>query len=403
MQGGWKSRQTVQQEEGLDPEREMQNIEEYNRRMGAIDKQGQASVQEANFNPDEPRDERGRWNDADGKDTAQAMQDYYAKVQKSAKELAEAQRKYDEALAQRDAQAKASGEMTMEDRRRGALQLKIRLARLEGKLLDDPDSSSAYDWSKQSAWLEARIKKLENPLYRIEKSGELVDDSVVRSVAGELWRAQRRLQWDALDKPPGIQSREEFERQQDMIEPGRKGLLAPGQAGDIDPIDLIAQLGVGWVFKPPVPRPGPSQGPVPPKPPPEPPLLRAPDLEARADTVRKYLAGQDTRLGKQILKGKKNIAVGEVRLGEESYSLQAVSGQTDPEGFTKFVPNEERSLKAGGAGKYIRDVDSEAKILEQTMQMTNPESTGTIRIFTEKKPCDACNSSLTISTNTGPE
>jgi hypothetical protein len=30
VQGGWKSRETAQQEEGLDPLREMQNIEEYN-------------------------------------------------------------------------------------------------------------------------------------------------------------------------------------------------------------------------------------------------------------------------------------------------------------------------------------------------------------------------------------
>src|SRR5262249_18837854 len=61
VQGGWKSRQTVQQEEGLDPEREMQNIEEYSRRMGQADKEGPAPLQEANFNPNEPRDWHGRW------------------------------------------------------------------------------------------------------------------------------------------------------------------------------------------------------------------------------------------------------------------------------------------------------------------------------------------------------
>ncbi len=76
VQGGWKSRQTVQQEEGLDPEREMQNIEEYNRRMGAAEKQGPAQVQEANFNPDEPRDERGRWTkDSEESPTAPAPRD----------------------------------------------------------------------------------------------------------------------------------------------------------------------------------------------------------------------------------------------------------------------------------------------------------------------------------------
>jgi hypothetical protein len=81
VQGGWKSRQTVQQEEGLDPQRELQNIEEYNRRMGAGEKSSPAPVQEANFNPNEPRDKRGRWTkvgsgghqeptDASGKDLA---------------------------------------------------------------------------------------------------------------------------------------------------------------------------------------------------------------------------------------------------------------------------------------------------------------------------------------------
>src|SRR5713226_8794437 len=61
VEGGWKSRQTVQQEEGLDPQRELQNIEDYNRRMGTGDKTGSVPVHEANFNANEPRDERGRW------------------------------------------------------------------------------------------------------------------------------------------------------------------------------------------------------------------------------------------------------------------------------------------------------------------------------------------------------
>jgi hypothetical protein len=66
VQGGWKSRQTVQQEEGLDPQREQQNIEDYNRRMGTGDKSDPVPVHEANFNPNEPRDERGRWTKSGG-------------------------------------------------------------------------------------------------------------------------------------------------------------------------------------------------------------------------------------------------------------------------------------------------------------------------------------------------
>jgi len=64
VQGGWKSRQTVQQEEGLDPEQEMRNIEEYDerfRRGGQGDKSGPVPVHEADFNPDEPRNPHGEW------------------------------------------------------------------------------------------------------------------------------------------------------------------------------------------------------------------------------------------------------------------------------------------------------------------------------------------------------
>ena len=64
VQGGWRSRQTVQQEEGLDPEQEMRNIEEYDERFGRGgqgDKSGPVPVLEADFNPDEPRNPHGEW------------------------------------------------------------------------------------------------------------------------------------------------------------------------------------------------------------------------------------------------------------------------------------------------------------------------------------------------------
>ena len=65
--GGWKSRQTVQQEEGLDPEQEMQNIEAYNERFGQGGsgaqggKPGPVTVREYNFDPSQPRDRFGKW------------------------------------------------------------------------------------------------------------------------------------------------------------------------------------------------------------------------------------------------------------------------------------------------------------------------------------------------------
>jgi len=66
--GGWKSRQTVQQEEGLDPEQEMQNIEAYNERFGNADKPGIGGklvpVQEHHFNPSQLRNRFGQWTKA---------------------------------------------------------------------------------------------------------------------------------------------------------------------------------------------------------------------------------------------------------------------------------------------------------------------------------------------------
>src|SRR5208337_5392254 len=65
--GGWKSRQTVQQEEGLDPQQEMQNIEAYNERFGQGGsgaqggKPGPVTVQEYNVDPSQPRDRFGKW------------------------------------------------------------------------------------------------------------------------------------------------------------------------------------------------------------------------------------------------------------------------------------------------------------------------------------------------------
>ncbi len=48
----------------------------------------------------------------------------------------------------------------------------------------------------------------------------------------------------------------------------------------------------------------------------------------------------------------------------------------------------------GGHGTFLRDVDAEAKILEQTFQMTGPETKGTLRLFTERDPCSACSEAL---------
>ena len=75
-----------------------------------------------------------------------------------------------------------------------------------------------------------------------------------RRLAFDGWAVLRKVQ---LRKPDDVITKEEFDELQDLIEPGNKGLKTPSQAGDlIDPVELGAELAVGWVFKPPEPLPG---------------------------------------------------------------------------------------------------------------------------------------------------
>src|SRR5262249_23639685 len=134
------------------------------------------------------------------------------------------------------------------------------------------------------------------------------------------------------------------------------------------------------------------------------PVLRAQDLEAKAQQARDFLSSQRGDVGKRFRRidrsGKPggNVAVGELTVDGRPTPLQAFSGTEDIEGqFAKYVPNDKRKLGAGGAKSsrdapgYVRDLDSEAKILEHALDMTSPESkAASLRLFTEREPCDAC-------------
>lgn len=115
----------------------------------------------------------------------------------------------------------------------------------------------------------------------------------------------------------------------------------------------------------------------------------------RAATLRRFLAFSEdvpTVVRKKFGKGRGNVAVSKLDADGEVSDIVAISGEVDVDGFAPYIPNDERRLKAGGAGhgRYLRDVDAEAKILEQTLNMTTDDSTGVLRIFTELPMCDGC-------------
>ncbi|HLN30405.1 MAG TPA: hypothetical protein VK395_21865 [Gemmataceae bacterium] len=337
--GGWKSRQTVQQEEGLDPEQEMQNIEAYNERFGQggqggpSGKAGPVPVHEANFNPNEPRDKRGRWTkdavggtsgaeenpngsteffplgisqvvnaggDEDGtqkgpqsehaetknnphhptpelnpvksptRDRApwigspKNMEEYYERVEEAFDDALSAQFRYEQLLVAREEKAKVAGEMTMPDRLAASNRLEMRLAKLEAERLARDPSPWLQVWygidPEQPSTAEANLKLLisefRDPTYKMVHGAPQVDSELryARRLAFDGWAVLRRVQ---LRKPDDVITKEEFDELQDLIEPGNKGLKTPSQAGDlIDPVELAAELAVGWVFKPPEALPG---------------------------------------------------------------------------------------------------------------------------------------------------
>ena len=118
------------------------------------------------------------------------------------------------------------------------------------------------------------------------------------------------------------------------------------------------------------------------------------NMTNEAQTYRSYLSSDLSGLEKKtrldILRGGKNIGIGELEIGGKTTRVPAFSGQADVPNFAPYVQNENRVLQVGGHGKYLRDVDSEAKILEKMMSMTTTETAGTLRVFSEIPVCPAC-------------
>jgi hypothetical protein len=113
-----------------------------------------------------------------------------------------------------------------------------------------------------------------------------------------------------------------------------------------------------------------------------------------AKDYRSYLGSRVSGLNHanrtDILRGGKNIAISDLEIAGKTIRVPAFSGPANAAGFAPFVPNESRVLQVGGAGKFLRDLDAEAKILEKVLSMTTPETTGTLRVFSEIPVCPAC-------------
>ena len=100
-----------------------------------------------------------------------------------------------------------------------------------------------------------------------------------------------------------------------------------------------------------------------------------------------------------------NIAFAECKIDGKDYKINSLSCREKPnkqlceklKGFAPFFKNDERQLKAikasapGKPGEgYLRDGDTEGKILEQIIRQTTDKSAGTIRLFTQRLVCDSC-------------
>ena len=103
------------------------------------------------------------------------------------------------------------------------------------------------------------------------------------------------------------------------------------------------------------------------------------------------------KIKRKFEKGGANIAFAEYNIDGKANKIDSFSGKMNLKGFAPYVENDKRQLKAKEAsapGKpgegYLRDADTEGKILEQIIRQTTDKSAGTIRLFTQRLVCDSC-------------
>ncbi|MEV4154931.1 deaminase domain-containing protein [Nocardia salmonicida] len=103
-----------------------------------------------------------------------------------------------------------------------------------------------------------------------------------------------------------------------------------------------------------------------------------------AQKVRERLAASG-----ETIKKSRNVAVARGEINGQQISLDAVSGDDSPTGTVSKPENP--VLKPESDDKLtVRPTDSEFKILDSLAQQLEPGATGTINLYTEREPCDAC-------------
>ncbi|MFC9966054.1 deaminase domain-containing protein [Nocardia ignorata] len=110
------------------------------------------------------------------------------------------------------------------------------------------------------------------------------------------------------------------------------------------------------------------------------------DGQREAQDLRDRLAENGETVGK-----KKNVAVARGEIDGEEINLDAVSGQSSPSG-TVEAPANPTLRPVSEDGTTDRPYDSEFKILDNLAQQLSPDAKGTINLYTERAPCDACQS-----------
>src|SRR5690606_21911133 len=98
----------------------------------------------------------------------------------------------------------------------------------------------------------------------------------------------------------------------------------------------------------------------------------------------------DTRrqVGGKWAKGEGNVGYLEGVVDGKRVSLEAPSGKQRPKDAEVLVPDpKSRQFKTRPSGFQSRDYDSEVLLLEHVAKDLSPDSTGTLRLYSERRPC----------------
>ena len=112
---------------------------------------------------------------------------------------------------------------------------------------------------------------------------------------------------------------------------------------------------------------------------------------SREDSIRRDLIGNN-----QVSRARtRNISFADYQFTDQFGSvrtgtIEAFSGKQNVDDYALFVPLEDRVLKTFVVDEFNREVDTEAKILEQILSETTESDVGTIRLFTTRSVCDSC-------------